>query len=177
MRDRRRHGRNPIVVVAESVWCAGGLVVVTTALALLVFNRSHVVAAAACESLTSLSLPNTTITLAESVGSGHFTPPATGRGAPAPYSELPAFCRVALTTKPTTDSNIKIEVWMPAGWNGKFNAVGTGGWAGSIGYAQLRDALKRGYATSSTDTGHVGIGAWWRDGGRTPATRSTADPS
>ena len=73
-----------------------------------------------------------------------------------PYRDLPAFCRVALTVKPTSDSAINVEVWLPAAWNGKFNAVGTGGWAGSIGYPQLRDALKHGFATSSTDTGHAG---------------------
>ena len=105
-------------------------------------------AGGSCQSLAMLSLPDTTITLAEPVGEGAFTPPASGRGAPMPYRDLPAFCRVALTVKPTSDSAINIEVWLPAAWNGKFNAVGTGGWAGSIGYPQLRDALKHGFATS-----------------------------
>jgi len=73
------------------------------------------------------------------------------------YKTLPAFCRVAATIKPTDDSDIKIEVWMPvSGWNGKFLAVGNGGWAGSISYAAMSDALRRGYSTTSTDTGHVG---------------------
>jgi feruloyl esterase len=46
---------------------------------------------------------------------------------------------------------------MPAsGWNGKFQGVGNGGWAGSISYPALRAALAGGYATASTDTGHVG---------------------
>ena len=49
--------------------------------------------------------------------------------------KLPAFCRVAATLAPTPDSDIKIEVWLPAsGWNGKLLAVGNGGWAGSINY-------------------------------------------
>jgi len=70
---------------------------------------------------------------------------------------LPAFCRVAATLTPTSDSDIKIEVWLPAsGWNGKFQAVGNGGWAGMISYAAMAAALARGYATSSTDTGHAG---------------------
>ena len=59
--------------------------------------------------------------------------------------------------KPTDDSDIKIEVWLPAsGWNGKFQAVGNGGWAGVISYGAMAEALRDGYATSSTDTGHVG---------------------
>jgi feruloyl esterase len=68
-----------------------------------------------------------------------------------------AFCRVTATLKPTNDSDIKLEVWLPAGgWNGKFQAVGNGGWAGVISYSAMADALRAGYATASTDTGHVG---------------------
>ncbi|MGC1295653.1 MAG: tannase/feruloyl esterase family alpha/beta hydrolase, partial [Alloacidobacterium sp.] len=71
--------------------------------------------------------------------------------------DLPAFCRVAAGTRPSTDSEIKFEVWMPASnWNGKFIGVGNGGMAGSISYASMAAPLSRGYATSSTDTGHEG---------------------
>jgi hypothetical protein len=55
-----------------------------------------------------------------------------------------------------SDSDIKIEVWLGFDWNGKYQAVGNGGWAGSIVYTALGEALKRGYARRSTDTGHVG---------------------
>src|SRR6185295_422095 len=114
-----------------------------------------------CESLSAQALPNTTISLAESVAAGSFVMPQApgGRGAAQsdPFKDLPAFCRVAATLKPTSDSDIKMEVWMPAsGWNGKFLAVGNGGWGGVISYAAMGEALRRGYATSSTDTGHVG---------------------
>src|SRR5262249_43220580 len=118
---------------------------------------------------------DTTITLAQLVEAGAFvpptapTPPQPTRGdtpalAPGPpiYRELPAFCRVAATLRPSSDSDIKIEVWMPAtGWNGKFLAVGNGGWAGNISYGGpngLAASLQRGYATASTDTGHTGNG-------------------
>ena len=54
----------------------------------------------------------------------------------AGFKDVPAFCRVAATLNPSSDSDIKIEVWMPAtGWNGKFQAVGNGGWAGAIAMA------------------------------------------
>src|SRR5262245_12443846 len=113
--------------------------------------------AASCESLSGLALPNTTITLAQTVGAGALAPPTTGGAAAPAFGSLPAFCRVAATLKPSSDSDIKIEVWLPAsGWNGKFQAVGNGGWAGSISYAAMAAALRRGYATSSTDTGHTG---------------------
>jgi len=113
-------------------------------------------AAGSCESLSALKLPDTTITMAQSVAAGAFSPPAAGGGGQA-YSTLPAFCRVAATIKPTSDSDIKVEVWLPAsGWNGKYQAVGNGGWAGSITYGAMARALRDGYATSSTDTGHTG---------------------
>jgi feruloyl esterase len=108
--------------------------------------------AATCESLSTLKLPDTTITSATSVPAG---PAPGGRGAAA--ATLPAYCRVQATIRPTSDSEIKVEVWMPAtGWNGKFQGVGNGAWQGSIGTAALATGLQRGYATASTDTGHEG---------------------
>jgi feruloyl esterase len=116
--------------------------------------------AATCESLASLTLPNTTITLAQPVAAGDFAQTggaAEGPAQPVTFKNLPPFCRVAATSKPTSDSDIKMEVWLPAsGWNGKFQAVGNGGWAGVISYGAMAEALHDGYATSSTDTGHVG---------------------
>ena len=113
-------------------------------------------AATSCENLSALKLPDTTITVAQPVAAGGFSPQAGGGGGQA-YSTLPAFCRVAATIKPTSDSDIKVEVWLPAsGWNGKYQAVGNGGWAGSITYGAMARALRDGYATSSTDTGHTG---------------------
>src|ERR1700686_2307324 len=111
---------------------------------------------ASCENLSKLTLPNTAITTAQVVGTGEFVAPA-GRGPALSFKDLPAFCRVHATLTPSTDSDIKVEVWLPAsGWNGKYQAVGNGGWAGIISYPAMGTALRRGYATSSTDTGHVG---------------------
>ena len=124
--------------------------------AIACLSADTVSAAASCESLSALKLPDTTITLAQSVAPGTFSPPAGGAGGQA-YATLPAFCRVAATIAPTSDSDIKVEVWLPAsGWNGKYQAVGNGGWAGTINYGALARALRDGYATSSTDTGHTG---------------------
>ena len=119
--------------------------------------------AASCESLASVSLPNVKITSAASVEPGAFVPPgpgATNTAAGAVFANLPAFCRVAATLTPSSDSDIKIEVWLPVSrWNGKFQAVGNGGWAGVISYNALALAVAGGYATVSTDTGHTGNGA------------------
>ena len=106
-----------------------------------------------CEKLAGLSLPDTTITQAQAIR----TPPA---DAPAALRNLPPFCRVAATLAPSKDSEIKIEVWLPeSNWNGKLQSLGNGGWSGAINTGGLAGALRRGYATASTDTGHSGGGA------------------
>jgi feruloyl esterase len=108
--------------------------------------------AAPCESLSTLKLANTTITSAQVVPAG-----AAGGGRGGAAAPLPAYCRVQATISPTSDSVIKVEVWMPTtGWNGKFQGVGNGGWSGSIGTGALQTAVQRGYAAASTDTGHEG---------------------
>lgn len=114
--------------------------------------------AAPCDQLAALALKDAAVTSATLVGAGQFVPPDRAEGnAARSFKTLPAFCRVAATLKPSSDSDIKVEVWLPAsGWNGKFQAVGNGGWAGVISYAAMADAVRAGYATASTDTGHVG---------------------
>ena len=112
-----------------------------------------------CESIQSLSLPHTTIGKAEMVAAAPFRAPGPGPAAanPQPGPILPAHCRVAASIEPVTDSHIEIEVWMPAeNWNGKFEAVGNGGFSGAIGVGALAAAVREGYAAASTDTGHKG---------------------
>ncbi len=102
-----------------------------------------------------LNLPNMTITRAEVVEAGAFATPELAT--PDAFRTLPAFCRVAATLTPTPDSEIRMEVWMPAsGWNGKLQAVGNGGFSGAIAYRAMAAALAGGYASASTDTGHSG---------------------
>ncbi len=118
-------------------------------------------AATACASLAALELPHARITAAREVAPGAFSPGGTVPPAAArSYAALPAFCQVQAALSPTADSDIRIEVWMPAtGWNHRFQAVGNGGWAGTISYSALAAAVARGYAGASTDTGHATPGA------------------
>ncbi|MBI2687316.1 MAG: tannase/feruloyl esterase family alpha/beta hydrolase [Acidobacteria bacterium] len=71
---------------------------------------------------------------------------------------LPEYCRVQAMARPTADSEIHFEVWLPAAasWNGKFQGVGNGGYSGAIATAALKKALQAGYAAASHDTGHSG---------------------
>jgi pimeloyl-ACP methyl ester carboxylesterase len=106
-----------------------------------------------CTNLAALTIPNVTIRSADPMAAGPFTPP----GASAAMT-LPAFCRVEANARPTSDSDIRFEVWIPPAdaWNGKFEGVGNGGYSGAIGYAAMAAGLRRGYAVASTDTGHTG---------------------
>jgi feruloyl esterase len=98
---------------------------------------SRLFAASTCEGMANLSLADTTITTAVSVPAGPFTAPDG-----TAFSSLPAFCRVAGSIQPTTDSYIQFEVWMPSsGWNGKFAGADNGGFGGSINYGKMGDAL------------------------------------
>lgn len=121
-------------------------------------------AAKACAGLVGAALPDGAVTSATLVPAGGFQPPPSPFGPPpgvaaAGFRNLPAFCRIEATLSPSPDSDIKVEVWLPAsGWNGKLVGIGNGVWAGSISYLQLGEPLSRGYAAAATDTGHTGNG-------------------
>ena len=115
-------------------------------------------AAATCESLSSVKVANAIIT-AVSVAAGAYAPAAAAaKGKAGPnFTDLPAFCDVKVVSKPSADSNINIEYWLPAtNWNGNFLANGNGGWTGTITPATLADGLRAGYVSAMTDTGHEG---------------------
>jgi feruloyl esterase len=105
--------------------------------------------AATCASLVGLALPDTTVTAAQSVAAGTYTA-SDGEI----FSNMPAFCRIAATLTPTSDSNIKIEIWMPySNWNGRHLGTGNGGIGGSILYGILASLLPRNYAVANKDMG------------------------
>jgi feruloyl esterase len=119
--------------------------------------------AQSCDALAKLALSKVQITSAQMVAAGAFKPPANEtpwlRGEPSFYKQLPAFCRVTAVARPSSDSDIKLEVWLPAkGWNGKFQGQGNGGFAGEIDYRAMGLSVADGYATAGTDTGHAGSG-------------------
>jgi hypothetical protein len=84
-----------------------------------------------------------------------------------PMSGLPGFCRVIGRIRGEPGSDIGFELWMPsAGWDGRLNGSGNGGYAGSIGYMELAGAVKAHQVGVSTDTGHRGTSedAAWAKG-------------
>jgi feruloyl esterase len=142
---RQRHAKrrpSPVLHGAASVLS-------TALLAPFVGIGATPAAAATCASLAHLALPDTTITAAQSVAAGTYTAPDG-----EVFTNLPAFCRIAATLTPTSDSNIKIEVWMPySSWNGRYLGTGNGGIGGRIVYGTLAIYLALDYAVANTDQG------------------------
>ena len=94
------------------------------------------------------AFPNTRIN-SEFIPAGSFSAPGGGE-----YTVVD-FCRVQAVSKPTADSNIRVELWLPAkGWSGRFYQVGSAGFAGNINYNGLVWQLERGNAVAATDNGH-----------------------
>ena len=113
-----------------------------------------------CDQLGKLLLPDTTISLTDTVVENSFIAPGTSN-----VMQLPRFCRLVGVTAPA----VNFEVWLPTSdWNGKYQSVGNGGMAGTISYGAMANALRRGYATASTDTGHeagpIPFDASWASG-------------
>jgi feruloyl esterase len=119
-----------------------------------------------CAELTQFTFPgNTTVTAAAMVTSGTLVTPTN-----ITLTDLPSFCRVQGLSKPSSDSNIYYEVWLPTQWNGRFLSSGEGGYVGALNYTRrgldggLDEIIRRGYATTSTDTGHVATDTFWAIG-------------
>jgi feruloyl esterase len=109
-----------------------------------------------CEKLTDLKLPNAEVTSAVSIPAGAVS---IGTGN-APPIDMPARCIVKVIAHPSPDSQIKMEIWLPAAnWNGRYMQNGNGGWAGTIPVSSLANAIQRGYATAGTNGGHDAGGA------------------
>ena len=104
-----------------------------------------------------LELPYTTIASAAVATEGPLPQPAIfGNTDPI---MAPERCEVQAITRPTKDSEIRIELWLPvSGWNGKYLQIGNGCWAGSINRTGLIGPLQRGYAVAATDNGHISEG-------------------
>ena len=112
-------------------------------------------AASDCAGLANVKLEGATIASA-SVVSG----PSTIGGARVAVP----FCRVEGVARPSSDSEIRFEVWLPSTsdkWTGRMKIDGTGGYAGGVPYALLAQDIGDGFVTAGSNMGH--------DGGESPA--------
>ena len=125
------------------------------AVAVLAASLASRAAAANCASLVGKTFGDASV-----ISAADIAPPfsVAGKDPPDPVSVKAPFCRVQGTIKPTADSDIGFEVWLPpqASWNGKVQGIGNGGFAGSLLFGPMAGGLEAGYAVSGTDTGHSG---------------------
>ncbi len=137
------------VSVMKAVW--------SVLLAGLLCAPAAAAAASACERLGTLLLPDAVITTAEMVTSGEIE--SEGGIGEEDIVAVPVMCRVAGLVAP----RVRFEVWLPQRdeWNGRFQAVGGGGLAGSISRTAMGRAIRTGFATASTDTGHSRDDVTW----------------
>lgn len=135
---------------------------------LLAGTSAHALDCAGLASFTSEG--NTTVASATLVTTGELTTPPFPNGSAQHLTNLPEFCRVQGVSQPSPDSWIRFEVWLPTDWNEKFLSSGEGGFVGQPNYTRLGldggldELIRRGYATSSTDTGHDLSTPYWAVG-------------
>ena len=132
----------------------GHRVVITlcAGIALSGLGAKQALAATACAALAALHAPNVTITTAVAVES------LSSISARLAHERLATpLCRVKGFIAPTSDSHIGFEVWLPPqpAWNHKLEAVGNGGYLGALMYGAMVPGFDAGYATMTTDLGHV----------------------
>src|SRR4051812_38200836 len=107
-----------------------------------------------CAALANLHLPEVRIIAAEAIpgGTRWALPPSPFNQFLGPNAATDArFCRVV----GVIEREIGFEIWLPPQWNQRFLGVGNGGYTGAINYPALIGGVTRGFATASTDTGHV----------------------
>ena len=132
-------------------------------------SHNPVLAQTNCADLSDIGLPKTTITAATLIQSppDYFPPRTTGPFGTRPGLKVSVpFCRVVGYIEPVAGSHIGFEVWMPPAesWNGRFLATGNPAFEGAISYGGMARIVEQGYATASTDTGHVASGHSWAVG-------------
>lgn len=111
-----------------------------------------------CERLSTISVQGASIAGAQVIASGSFTPQ--GRGA-EPLANLPPFCRITASAHRQGDTDVAVEVWLPAsGWNGELRPASSGFAGGAIAYGEMAELLRAGWATANTNRGHDGTGPW-----------------
>jgi len=110
---------------------------------------SEAPAASRCAGLGGKQFAGASIQTTEYVPAGSALPPL-------PQKNSPAFCRVRAQIASAQGSEIKIEIWLPDNWNGKFAGIGGGGFEGGYAMANitLRKPVSSGYAGVVTNAGH-----------------------
>jgi hypothetical protein len=112
---------------------------------------------ARCAALSQTSLAGAKV--ASAVVNPEKTAMADAKLRPYTVRVMPSFCRVKVIDKPSADSEIDTEIWLPlTDWDGRIRGIGNGGFAGEIDYESMAAGVKQGAVAVATDTGHIGGG-------------------
>jgi Tannase and feruloyl esterase len=117
-----------------------------------------------CAAIRTRTFADTRISSSEHIAGGALSLPADWPWFKPLLRQAPSFCRVIGVIRPTADSQIGFELWLPDQWNGRYLQSGNSGFAGSIEYDGLIPGLQNGFAVASTDDGHVGDDTGWMGG-------------
>lgn len=102
-------------------------------------------------SFSGLALAGASVESVMPIAANSYQPP----GQNAPLADVPAFCLVKGSARPSSDSLVNFELWVPAtGWNGKLVVTGNGGYSPALRRGDMAYALRQGYAAMGGDTGH-----------------------
>lgn len=116
-------------------------------------DASAAASAGDCASLIAVAFPSVTISAASVVSS------ITLKNAAGPAAVNKPFCRVQAVARPTSDSEILFEIWLPPtreAWNARMKTEATGGYLGGIPYGRMGQMLEAGFAAVGTNLGHEG---------------------
>ena len=117
------------------------------------FDARAAATAGDCANLSNVIFPTVTISSASMVSS------ITLKNAAGPAAVNTPFCRVQAVARPTSDSEILFEIWLPPtreAWNARMKTEATGGYLGGIPYARMGQMLEAGFAAVGTNLGHEG---------------------
>ncbi|KAI0798386.1 feruloyl esterase B precursor [Xylaria sp. FL0064] len=83
---------------------------------------------------------------------------------PMNATRLPALCAVGINVKSSENSSYNFGLFLPdSTWNQRFLTTGNGGYGGGINWPDMGTFSHYGFATMSTDTGHISAsfdGSW-----------------
>ncbi|KAI1740027.1 feruloyl esterase B precursor [Xylaria scruposa] len=105
--------------------------------------------------LKSLNSPTTTVYVTGIPAGGSSFDPSPEY--PANATNLPELCAVKLNVKSSDTTSYNVGILLPAHdhWNSRLMATGNGGFGGGINYPDMGEYTHYGFATVSTDTGHL----------------------
>lgn len=85
-----------------------------------------------------------------------FEVPVSDTGYPDSPPNLPALCAASIQVQSTGNSTFGFGLFLPEEWNGRFLAVGNGGFAGGINYLDMASLL----ATLQSSFANTILGCW-----------------